>query len=68
MQRKHREPLTQREWDRLPISLDVEDMAKACCASKRWVSDHAIELGGRKLAGRWYFSKSETAKLLGIGE
>lgn len=68
MQRKHRAPLSEYEWSCLPVSFEVDDMARACCASRRWVSDHAAELGGRKIAGRWRFSKSEVAKMLGIGE
>lgn len=67
MRREQRVPLSEHEWSCLPVTFGVEDMARACCASKRWVNDHAAELGGRKLAGRWHFSKSETAKLLGIG-
>jgi hypothetical protein len=66
-QRKRQQALTEYEWNNLPITLSIDDMARACCTSRRWVSDHAAELGGRKIAGRWMFPKSETAKLLGIG-
>ena len=66
-QRKNRTPLSEYEWSCLPVTFGVEDMARACCASKRWANDHAAELGGRKVAGRWTFSKSKVAKLLGIG-
>lgn len=43
-------------------------MSRVCCTTERWVSDHAKELGGFKVAGHWTFSKSAVAKMLGIGE
>lgn len=66
--REHREHLTEEEWRDLPITVDRFDMARALVCSPRWVADHAEELGGRKICGRWVFSKRELAKILGIEE
>jgi len=60
--------LTREEWDDFPIAFDVNDAARAYAASVRWVNDHAPELGAKKIAGRWVFSKSKVAAILGIGE
>ena len=60
--------VTPKQWKQMPVLLGVEDVAEIMGVRPRWVNDHAAELGGRKFASRWTFSKSEIAKLLGIGE
>ena len=64
--RKQDKPYSPEEWRELPIVLDCIQTARAlnCCA--RWVSDHAPEVGGIKIAGRWKFSKATIGKLVGI--
>lgn len=54
------------EWRELPITVGVSDTARVLRISKHWVSDHAAELGGVKLGGRWLFSKSRLGELAGI--
>lgn len=60
------EGMTSDEWRELPVTFGINDMTRLTRSNWRWTSDHAAELGGRKIAGRWLFSKSEVAKLLGI--
>ena len=64
--RKQEQPYSPEEWAQLPVVLDCIQTARAlgCCA--RWVSDHAPEVGGVKVAGRWRFGKGAIAKLVGI--
>lgn len=66
--RRNQCKMTLDEWKKLPILLGVDDVAAVVGARPRWASDHAAELGGRKLVDRWVFSKSDLGKLLGIGE
>ena len=61
------EGMSEAEWQALPVTFEVAPMARLARTSIRHMQDHAAEYGGRKIAGRWLFSKSETAKLLGIG-
>lgn len=60
--------MTGDEWRELPVTFGINDMARLARCNWRYASDHAAELGGRKIAGRWLFSKSEAAALLGIGD
>lgn len=62
------EGMTEEEWRALPVTFGADPMSRLARTNWRWTVDHAAELGGRKIAGRWLFSKSEVAKLLGIGE
>lgn len=62
------EGITDEEWQALPVTFGVTEMARLARTNWRYVSDHANEFGGRKIANRWLFSKSGAAKLLGIGE
>lgn len=62
------EGMSEDEWRALPVTFGITAMARLTRTNWRYASDHAAELGGRKVAGRWLFSKSEAAKLLGIGE
>lgn len=58
--------LTNDEWRELPVTFGITEMARLVRCNWRYMSDHAAEFGGRKVAGRWLFSKSEAAKLLGL--
>lgn len=62
------EGLTDEEWRALPVTFGATHMARLARTDERYMQTHAAEFGGRKIAGRWLFSKSEAAKLLGIGE
>ena len=54
------------EWRELPLTFGAREMARACGCCVRYCQDHATELGGRLIGGRWIFSKSRAAELLGI--
>lgn len=54
------------EWEGLPITFDARTMARVLGCCVRYCQDHASELGGRLIGGRWIFSKPRTAALLGI--
>lgn len=58
--------ITESQWADLPMLLDVPDVALVLRCSKRWVSDHAEELGGTKVANHWRFGKTRIAELLGM--
>lgn len=58
--------ITLKDWKKLPILLTVEDVADILGVRSRWVSTHATELGGRKVAARWVFPKAALSELLGI--
>lgn len=60
------EGITESEWEALTVTFGVDDMARLIRANKRFVQNHAEELGGYKVAGRWTFSKPKTAELLGL--
>jgi len=62
------EGMSEAEWQALPVTFGVPDMARLTRTNLRYMSDHAERYGGVKIAGRWLFSKSKAAKLLGIGE
>ena len=63
---KSKDAITEEEWASFPMLMDVPDVARVLRCSKRWVSDHADELGGQKLAGHWRFGKASISKLLGV--
>lgn len=54
------------EWEALPVTFGAVTMARLLRSNPRYVQDHAHELGGRKLGGRWLFSKPRAAELLGL--
>lgn len=58
--------LTEAEWEALPVTFDAPTMARVILSNLRYVQNHAKELGGRKVAGRWVFTKTRTAELLGM--
>lgn len=58
--------LTAEEWNQLPITLNVPDVARVLRCSSRYVSNNAAELGGVKRANKWIFSKARIAELAGI--
>ena len=58
--------LTQAEWDALPLMFEADVASRVYGTSWRWTIDHATELGGRKVANRWLYSKREVAAILGI--
>ena len=60
------EGITEAEWEALPVTFGVTTMARLMRCNVRYVQDHAAELGGRKVVGRWLFSKTNVADLLGI--
>ena len=62
------EGVSQEEWQALPVTFGATTMARLARTDDRYMQKHAEAFGGRKVAGRWLFSKSEAAKLLGIGE
>ena len=59
-------PMSADEWSALPVTFDAAIMSRVCGCCLRYVQDHATELGGRKVAGRWLFSKPVVAELLGL--
>lgn len=59
-------PMSADEWAATPITFDAVVMSRVCGCCLRYVQDHAKELGGRKVGGRWLFSKPLVAELLGL--
>jgi len=37
--------------------LDIQEIAQRFAKSKRWVYNHALELGGFKIGGSWFFTE-----------
>lgn len=60
------EGVSDSEWKSIPVTFGVQIMARLIHSNKRYVQNHAEELGGRKIGGRWLFSKIRTAELLGM--
>ena len=60
------EGITEAEWEAMPVTFGAETMARLIHSNTRYVQDHAAELGGHKLGGRWIFSKPRAAELLGL--
>ena len=60
------EGMSEDEWHALPVTFGITAMARLTRTNLRYASDHAADFGGRKIAGRWLFSKTEAAKMLGI--
>lgn len=60
------EPMTREEWAELPIGLRVPEVARAGRVNERWVQNHAEELGGTIVGGKWMFSKSKIAEKFGL--
>lgn len=58
--------VTETEWQSMPITFGTSVLARLLGSDARYVSNHAEELGGRKLAGKWVFSKTKTAELIGL--
>ena len=59
-------PMSADEWSTLPVTFNASVMSRVCGCCLRYVQDHAEELGGRKVAGRWLFSKPLVADILGL--
>lgn len=60
--------LSMEEWAQLPITFGGDAVAKVLGVNLRYVQNHAEELGGVKLGGKWLFSKPRVAALVGITE
>ena len=60
------EGVTEDEWRALPVTFGVTVMARLARTNTRYLQDHAPDFGGRKVAGRWLFSKAGAAELLGL--
>lgn len=58
--------LSVEEWERLPLTFGVHEMARIIGCGTRYANDHAEELGGRKVGGKWLFTKKGAAGLLGL--
>lgn len=54
------------EWRDLPATFDAKTTSDVMGRALRFVYKHADELGGRKIGGRIYFSKSRIAEILGL--
>ena len=59
---------TQDEWDAIPLLFGSKVMSEIIDCGMQYVQRHGDELGGRKVAGKWLFTKPATAELLGIAE
>ena len=59
-------PMSASEWNSLPVTFGCDVAARLYLASPRYVSDHAEEFGGRMIAGKWHFTKSRVAEILGL--
>ena len=57
---------TMEDWESTPFQIGAPTMAKIVGSNLRWVQNHAKELGGVKLAGRWVFFKPRVAQMLGL--
>lgn len=67
MPKKSNKAFTSEEWEQLPFTFGVPEMAHILGAGQRYVSNHACELGAVKLGGKWLFSKPKVAGLIGLG-
>ena len=59
-------PMSADEWAAVPVVFDAAVMSRVCGYCLRFVQNHAEELGGRKVGGRWLFSKPVVAQLFGL--
>lgn len=60
------EGMSEEEWKATPTTFHAPTMARIACADLRYIQNHAAEFGGRKVAGKWLFSKAKVAELLGL--
>lgn len=58
--------ITEAEWEALPVTFGASTMARILHTNVRWVQNHPEKLGGRKVAGRWLFSKARVAEFLDL--
>lgn len=58
--------ITSEEWDALPVTFGSATMSRLLGTNVRYVQNHAAELGGNRIAGRWLFSKPRAAQLVGL--
>lgn len=56
--------LTVLDWVSMPYVFGTKDMARLIGAGRSWTKAHASELGGRKLKGRWVFTKANVARAM----
>ena len=66
VKRRVQPPYSEQEWRELPIVLDTLQAARAVGRCARWASDHAEQIGGKKVGNHWRFSKSAISRYLGI--
>lgn len=60
------QPMSIEEWESLPLTFGCDVVSRASGLCTRYVQNHPQEFGGRKLGGKWVFSKPQVAKALGI--
>ena len=60
------DPMTIEEWEKLPIGLTADEVARAGRMSLRHVQRIAPELGGTIVGGKWLFNKAKIAELFGL--
>ena len=58
--------LTQEQWDTVPLLFGSKVMSEIIDCGMQYVQKHGKELGGHKVAGKWMFTKNDTARLLGL--
>ena len=63
---KQIEPMSREEWEKLPIGLTADEVARAGRMSLRHVQRIAPELDGVIVGGKWMFSKSKIAEKFGL--
>lgn len=54
------------EFVRLPVTFGAKTYADIYGCNPRFATDHAVELGAMRHAGRWVWSKARVAADLGI--
>ena len=60
------EPMSEQEWQALPITFGAADAARVLGCCTRYAQAHAEDFGGHLIGGRWIFSKPTIGALVGL--
>ena len=55
------------EWASLPYFFGSEDGVKVFGTSRRYLLEHAAELGGVLIGGKWQWCKGRVSQMFGLG-
>ena len=60
------EGMTRQEWDSLPMTIGGKQVARVLCSNERYINRHYTDFGGKRIAGKYLYSKQYIADILGI--